>query len=277
MDLSSHGRKRSSQDVPHSTNRGEGEQREGKKMFLEKGSEKNEDRRERSIEGKVTAIPEDSESYKINPEVFTGSQPFPFVPPIVQHRFHPPIPCFPRPYDLPMNIHGMMRPETTPSQQMQYLRTVRASQFPSSSANVTQMYGTRLSSQKEDLAALSFPKHAKSATSSITSPLKASLSPETIPDSKQASMSTNFQQSSPPHRTHFHKGSLIQLASGQMKKVEDLETEDFISSARSNQDVTLDHSTLVKIETDVAPGCVALTFSVGKSNLMVMMIHLLTP
>ena len=46
---------------------------------------------------------------------------------------------------------------------------------------------------------------------------------------------------------HFQKGSLIQLSSGQTKKVEDLETEDFICSARSNPDITFDHSTLVEI------------------------------
>ena len=53
---------------------------------------------------------------------------------------------------------------------------------------------------------------------------------------------------------HLQKGSLIQLSSGQTKKVEDLETEDFICSARSNPDITLDHSTLVQIELKTTNG-----------------------
>ena len=41
-------------------------------------------------------------------------------------------------------------------------------------------------------------------------------------------------------------GSIIQLANGSTKAVEDLLTEDFIQSARVNQDVFLDQSTLGK-------------------------------
>ena len=53
---------------------------------------------------------------------------------------------------------------------------------------------------------------------------------------------------------HFQKGSLIQLSSGQTKKMKDLETEDLICSARSNPDITLDHSTLVQIELKTTNG-----------------------
>ena len=39
------------------------------------------------------------------------------------------------------------------------------------------------------------------------------------------------------HPAHFTRGSLIQLASGQMKKVEQLDTEDFLSSAAHSPEV----------------------------------------
>ena len=42
-------------------------------------------------------------------------------------------------------------------------------------------------------------------------------------------------------------GSIIQLANGSTKPVEDLLTEDFIQSARVNQDVFLDQSTLGRV------------------------------
>ena len=41
------------------------------------------------------------------------------------------------------------------------------------------------------------------------------------------------------HPAHFTRGSLIQLASGQMKKVEELDTEDFLSSAAHSPEVNL--------------------------------------
>lgn len=71
--------------------------------------------------------------------------------------------------------------------------------------------------------------------------------------------------------THFKQGSLIQLANGQMKKVEDLETDDFVNSAKQNPDVFLDHSTLLNIEQEdkSTHGNVTLTFNVGKDNLEV--------
>merc|ERR1712110_819616 len=76
--------------------------------------------------------------------------------------------------------------------------------------------------------------------------------------------------------THFKQGSLIQLANGQMKKVEDLDTEDFVNSAKQNPDVFLDHSTLLNIEQEDESntGNVTLTFNVGKDHLEV---RVLTP
>ena len=71
---------------------------------------------------------------------------------------------------------------------------------------------------------------------------------------------------------YFHKGSVIQLAEGHTKRVEDLVTEDFISSARSNPDVTIDDSTVVKIDPGDMQGWAALTFRVGKESLQVLLI-----
>ena len=81
-----------------------------------------------------------------------------------------------------------------------------------------------------------------------------SLSPSysTMSSSGESILSSVEQSSSSEENNlrHFQKGSLIQLSSGQTKKVEDLETEDFICSARSNPDITLDHSTLDILDSD---------------------------
>jgi hypothetical protein len=54
-----------------------------------------------------------------------------------------------------------------------------------------------------------------------------------------------------------------------MKKVEGLETEDFIRSAEFSPDVRIDHSTVVKLDPVPATGSVLLSFSVGKQRIQV--------
>lgn len=49
--------------------------------------------------------------------------------------------------------------------------------------------------------------------------------------------------------TNFSKGSLIELANGDYRRVEELRTEDFILSAEKSPDLQLADSTVVKILT----------------------------
>jgi len=253
MDLSSHGRKRRGQEDPDRKDREEeseiSDNKKGKKDTKTQKSEMDENK--------------------------TEPQPFQFVPPILRHRSHSPFPPFPRPYDLSMNIQGMRRPEESRAAPTASPSTTTASQEketmqPLSTSSDPLAFLTR---KQDDLACAvpssqtkhvnptgMFPPNTRQSSDGVTTP------------SCQASIPSSLQQplpSRPSYPTHFHKGSLIQLASGHMKKVEELETEDFISSARSNQDVTLDHSTLVKIDKNVTLGFVDLTFKVGRENLQV--------
>ena len=59
------------------------------------------------------------------------------------------------------------------------------------------------------------------------------------------------------------KGSIIELASGELKRVEDLRTEDFVQSANVSGDLRIDSSTVVKIEEFTDRGTAILGFSVG--------------
>ena len=56
----------------------------------------------------------------------------------------------------------------------------------------------------------------------------------------------------------------MQLASGKMKKVEDLDTEDFVDSANLCHDISIEHATVVSIEPVQQTGLFLLSFSVGK-------------
>ena len=76
----------------------------------------------------------------------------------------------------------------------------------------------------------------------------------------------------PPHLhypPHFLKGSIIQLANGDLKRVEDLQTEDFVSSAQVSADLKVDSSTVVRIEEHPDLGTATLGFSVGEHRVQV--------
>ena len=64
----------------------------------------------------------------------------------------------------------------------------------------------------------------------------------------------------------FVKGSIIQLTSGDLKRVEDLTTDDFIHSTKLYPDHKLDTSTVVKIEDGTDAGCTHITFTINSSK-----------
>lgn len=68
---------------------------------------------------------------------------------------------------------------------------------------------------------------------------------------------------------HFMRGSIIQLANNELKRVEDLETEDFVQSADISSDLKIDSCTVVKIEEDPSQGTAVLGFVVGEHKVMV--------
>ncbi|XP_072278666.1 ataxin-1-like [Pyxicephalus adspersus] len=74
----------------------------------------------------------------------------------------------------------------------------------------------------------------------------------------------------PPHSTtlpsHFMKGAIIQLATGELKRVEDLQTQDFVRSAEVSGGLKIDSSTVVDIQDSKWPGFVTLHFVVGEQQ-----------
>ncbi|XP_034144925.1 ataxin-1 isoform X2 [Esox lucius] len=62
----------------------------------------------------------------------------------------------------------------------------------------------------------------------------------------------------------FMRGSIIQLADGELKRVEDLKTEDFIQSAEISSELKIDSSTVERIDTGQTPNVVVIQFGVGE-------------
>lgn len=67
----------------------------------------------------------------------------------------------------------------------------------------------------------------------------------------------------------FMKGSIIQLADGELKRVEDLRTEDFVQSAEVSGELKIDSSTVESIECSRTPNAVIIQFSVGENKAQV--------
>ncbi|XP_076143410.1 ataxin-1-like [Alosa pseudoharengus] len=67
--------------------------------------------------------------------------------------------------------------------------------------------------------------------------------------------------------SHFMKGAIIQLATGELKRVEDLQTQDFVRSAEMSGGLKIDSSMVVDVRaSQQRPGLVALHFSVGEQQ-----------
>ncbi|XP_072536458.1 ataxin-1 [Salminus brasiliensis] len=92
---------------------------------------------------------------------------------------------------------------------------------------------------------------APAVTPAPTSPQNAPLSPSSA---------------LPPY---FMKGSIIQLADGELKRVEDLRTEDFLQSAEVSGELKIDSSTVERIDTSRTPDAVIIQFSVGEHKAQV--------
>ncbi|XP_029299768.1 LOW QUALITY PROTEIN: ataxin-1a [Cottoperca gobio] len=87
------------------------------------------------------------------------------------------------------------------------------------------------------------------------------------PSAPPSSSSTVVPTSLPPY---FIKGSIIQLADGELKRVEDLKTEDFIQSAEISSDLKIDSSTVERIEGSISASNFAVVqFSVGEHRAQV--------
>lgn len=70
--------------------------------------------------------------------------------------------------------------------------------------------------------------------------------------------------SAPSLPPYFIKGSIIQLADGELKRVEDLKTEDFIQSAEISSELKIDSSTVERIDSSHTANYAIIQFAVGE-------------
>ncbi|XP_042172875.1 ataxin-1 [Oncorhynchus tshawytscha] len=112
------------------------------------------------------------------------------------------------------------------------------------------------------LAIVPGPVQASPSLSSSPSP-----APALAPGPVQASPSLSSSPTTLP--PFFMRGSIIQLADGELKRVEDLKTEDFIQSAEISSELKIDSSTVERIDTGQTPNAVIIQFGVGEHKAQV--------
>ncbi|XP_066540088.1 ataxin-1 [Hoplias malabaricus] len=100
------------------------------------------------------------------------------------------------------------------------------------------------------------------STGVVASPASAPSPAPTVPQNAPLSPSSTL----PPY---FMKGSIIQLADGELKRVEDLRTEDFLQSAEVSGELKIDSSTVERIDCSRTPDAVIIQFSVGEHKAQV--------
>ena len=116
--------------------------------------------------------------------------------------------------------------------------------------------------------------HSHKSPSSGETKDKQAREPQSIvrrsPMTTQPSSETNFSSSNNNNSSpYFRAGSLIQLASGHMKKVEDLNTDDFVTSAATCPDISIDQARVARLEQSPDTGLFTIVFSVTRGQEMV--------
>ncbi|KAM9765400.1 ataxin-1-like [Menidia menidia] len=98
-------------------------------------------------------------------------------------------------------------------------------------------------------------------------PAQPQLPPQPTADVTQALASSLTPAPASGNPSHFMKGAIIQLATGELKRVEDLQTQDFVRSAEVSGGLKIDSSLVMDIRAShQRPGLVALHFTVGEQQ-----------
>ena len=111
---------------------------------------------------------------------------------------------------------------------------------------------------------------ASTSTSELLPPSTSTaiVTPTTVANIVGASSSSAAVGGHPSYPQHFMRNTPVQLANGQLKRVQELSTEDFIQSADASPVMRMDSSTVVKID-EKTDDHVQLCFSVGELKVQV--------
>ncbi|XP_029701950.1 ataxin-1-like, partial [Takifugu rubripes] len=113
----------------------------------------------------------------------------------------------------------------------------------------------------------SFKASDSSARVCLPDRAEPAKAPPQRPDAAQAPPPSLAPAPASGNPSHFMKGAIIQLATGELKRVEDLQTHDFMRSAEVSGGLKIDSSMVVDVRaSQQRPGLVSLQFTVGEQQ-----------
>lgn len=166
-----------------------------------------------------------------------------------------------QPVLIPLDYHPQHQPQ--PSQPHYPGQANNAS---ASHASVTTASLDSSAKASDSSARVCLPERAELTTALQN---QGSLQPsvQLATDLTQATGSSLTSAPTPCNASHFMKGAIIQLATGELKRVEDLQTQDFVRSAEVSGGLKIDSSLVMDIRpSQQRPGLVSLHFTVGEQQ-----------
>lgn len=165
-----------------------------------------------------------------------------------------------QPVLIPLEYHPQHQPQAPQQHYPGQANDAPASHGSSITASITSSFKASDSS-----ARLCLPERAEPATAQQQLPQHPPVQPAA--ETTQAVASSLAPAPTPCNPSHFMKGAIIQLATGELKRVEDLQTQDFVRSAEVSGGLKIDSSMVVDIRaSQQRPGLVSLHFTVGEQQ-----------
>lgn len=168
-----------------------------------------------------------------------------------------------QPVLIPLEYHLQHQPQHQPQQPQHYPGQANDASISHAS---TAMASTNPNFKASDsLATVCLPERAEPTTGQQQHPQQPPVQPTSDVTQALASSLAPTQAHSNP--SHFMKGAIIQLATGELKRVEDLQTQDFVRSAEVSGGLKIDSSMVVDIRaSQQRPGLMSLHFTVGEQQ-----------
>ncbi|KAM8763368.1 ataxin-1-like [Acanthopagrus schlegelii] len=161
-----------------------------------------------------------------------------------------------QPVLIPMEYH-LQHPPPPPQQHY----PGHANDASTSHASTTMASSNPSFKASDSSARVCLPERAELITAQQQPPVQPTA------DVTQALASSLAPAPAPSNPSHFMKGAIIQLATGELKRVEDLQTQDFVRSAEVSGGLKIDSSMVVDIRaSQQRPGLVSLHFTVGEQQ-----------
>lgn len=167
-----------------------------------------------------------------------------------------------QPVLIPLEYHLQHQPQPT---QQHY--PAQANDPLASHASTTMASSNPSFKASDSSARVCLPERADQTPAQQLLPQQQQPPVQSASDVTQALASSLAPAPASCNPSHFMKGAIIQLATGELKRVEDLQTQDFVRSAEVSGGLKIDSSMVVDIRaSQQRPGLVSLHFTVGEQQ-----------